>query len=115
MEKITITEALSEVNLIKKKIASKQNRITTALVRATHVADPFESEGGSKAMIKSELQGIHDLNRRLARIRAGISQANLETEITIGEDNRTIHDWAYLEERDCRRAIVFHSSHSRDY
>lgn len=93
MEKMTVTEALSEVNLIKKKIKSKQEKIRGALFRVEHVKDPFESDGGSEKMIQSEHQSLSDLNRRLEKIRSGISRANLETTITLGEEEKTIHDW----------------------
>ena len=93
MSKITITEALSEINLVKKKISAKQAKIQSALVQAEHIADPFLSEGGSEAMIKAESQGIYDLNYRLAKIRAEISHANLTHKISLGEDSRSIHDW----------------------
>lgn len=93
MEKLTITEALSEVNLIKKKVGAKQQKVLGALVRPAHTKDLYESDGGSKKMIESEAQAINDLNRRLAKIRSAISDANLSNEITLGEDTRTIHDW----------------------
>jgi hypothetical protein len=44
-------------------------------------------------MIQSETQALADLGRRLMKIRAGISRANLETEITVGEETRSVHDW----------------------
>lgn len=92
-QKITITEALSEVNLVKKKIAAKQEKIRGALVRADHVKDPFEKEDGSVEMIKREFQAIQDLSTRLQKIRAGISQTNISTTITIEGQTRSIHDW----------------------
>ena len=93
MDKMTITEALSEINLIKKKIMAKQAKIQSAVIRAEHLPDSFTSEGGSEEMIRRESQGIYDLNYRLARIRAEISHANLTHKISIGEDVRSIHDW----------------------
>jgi len=93
MEKITITEALSEINLIKKKVITKQSKIECALIRAEHLPDPFLTEGGSEEMIKREYQGLRDLNRRLQTIRAKISLANLSNEITVEDETRSIHDW----------------------
>lgn len=107
MEKITITEALSEVNLIKKKIIAKQARIQSAVVRAEHNPDPFLSDGGSSAMVKAESQGIHDLNRRLSKIRSEISRANLGNEITLGEDTRSIHDWLVWKREIAKDQIKF--------
>lgn len=93
MEKITITEALSEVNLIKKKITAKQAKITGSLTRFENQKDPYESDGGSTKMITSESQALNDLGRRLIKIRAEISRVNLENEITLGEETKSIHDW----------------------
>lgn len=94
---ITITEALSEINLIKKKIQAKQKKVKEMLIRTEHVPDPFEKEGGSKVVIEREMQAIHDLQTRLIHIRSQISQANLKHPITLTEGNLTmlqsIHDW----------------------
>lgn len=110
MEKITITEALSEVNLIKKKIIAKQSKIKEGLFRVEHLPDPFISEGGSASMIGRETQGIQDLNQRLARIRATISLANLTNNISISGDLRTIHDWLIWKREIAKDQIAFVSS-----
>jgi hypothetical protein len=93
MEQLTITEALSEVNLIKKKIIAKQDKIKQNLIRYDHLPDPFKNDGGIEQVIISESQGIMDLSRRLEKIRAGISKANLGNAIKIGNEAKTIHDW----------------------
>lgn len=93
MAKITITEALSDINLIKKKIASHQNNIKSVLVRMKHIKDPFESDGGSTQMIKRAKQALTDQQKRLEKIRGAISSANLTHEITVGETTKTIFDW----------------------
>lgn len=93
MEKMTITEALSEVNLIKKKLDHKKRNFVPLTVKAEHAKDPYESEGGSSVYLKKELQSIEDLYKRLIRIRSAISKANIETDITIGERTQSIHDW----------------------
>lgn len=93
MTQITVTEALSEINLIKKKVTAKQEKIQGMLTRVEHLADPFASDGGSPQVIKNEYQALYDLQRRLMKIRAAISSANLENTITIGLATYTIHDW----------------------
>jgi hypothetical protein len=94
---ITITEALSEINLIKKKLQSKHQKVKDMLIRAEHVPDAFEKEGGSKEVIAREVQSANDLAMRLVHIRSGISRANLGTTITLTENNlsvtQSIHDW----------------------
>jgi len=62
---MTITEALSQVNLVKKKLDHKKKAALQLLVRAEHVKDPYESEGGTKEFLKRELQAIDDLHTRL--------------------------------------------------
>lgn len=114
MDTITLTEALSEVNLINKKIESKRLKIKGTLSRAEHVPDPFESEGGSPKMIQSELQSIEDLSRRLSRIRGAISLANLNNNITVGEETRTIHDWLVWKREVAKGQIEFSAAVSRD-
>lgn len=93
MEKITITEALSEINLIGKKIKSKQEKITGALVRYEHMPDLYAAAGGSEKMITEETQSMRDLMTKLARIRSAVSQANITNKITINQRERSIHDW----------------------
>lgn len=93
MEKITITEALSEVNLLKKKIEKKKETVLANLAKAKHMPDPFKDDGGSFIANKANLQSIQDLNHRLIRIRSGISSANLTNSITLGNESRTIADW----------------------
>ena len=94
---ITITEGLSEINLIKKKLATKRANIHQITIRATHVPDVYEKEGGSRAHIDREMQSISDLYHRLIRIRSQISAANLVHVISITEEDLTIsqsiHDW----------------------
>lgn len=93
MEKMTITEALSEINLVKKKIEKKSLNVLENLIRAKHIKDPFESSGGSKKVNESEIQAIRDLNNRLVKLRAAISIANLGNEISVEGEGKSIHDW----------------------
>jgi hypothetical protein len=108
---ITITEALSEINLIKKKLATKHQKVNEMLIRADHVPDQFEKEGGSKVVIEREAQSIHDLQMRLIHIRSGISKANLNTPITISEGTLTmmqsIHDWLIWKREIVKDHIAF--------
>lgn len=89
----TITEALSELNLLKKKIEKKESVLREAIFNVAHAKDPFESEGGSKDYVGRELQAVSDLRRRFVKIRSSISKANLEHKITLGEETRSIYDW----------------------
>jgi len=90
---ITITEGLSEINLLKKKITEKQSFSQRMVAHPTHAKDPFESEGGSEAALKSERQAINDLNRRLVKIRSAISKVNIDNKLDVLGDERSIFDW----------------------
>lgn len=93
MEKMTITEALSEINLIKKKIEQKTKTVSQYLVSAEHFPDPYASEGGLEKFLRQEIQSLNDLKRRLTKVRSAIAKANLENEITVNEQTMLIHDW----------------------
>lgn len=93
MESMSITEALAEVKLIAKRIEKKKETIFNNLVRQEHVADPFQSAGGTPKFIKEETQAIGDLWDRLIRIREAIGKANLENEVTVEGQTRTIAGW----------------------
>lgn len=90
MSLITITEALSEINLIKKKLADKRNVVQGMVMSAEHVPDPYANDGGSAAVVMREVQSMQDLMKRLVRIRAGISSANLVTMVTLTEGSSTL-------------------------
>ena len=93
MSKITITEALAEVPTINKRIEKKQEFIRSFLYRQNAVRDPHEKEGGSATLISQEMQSIKDLQERLIAIRSAIQKANAESEITVGNETKTIGDW----------------------
>jgi len=93
MSKITITEALAELNLIKKKIEKKKPDILNNLLRYEHVADPFLKEGGSQQYIAAEIQSINSLRERFVKIRSAIAKINTETHITVNNVTRTINEW----------------------
>lgn len=91
--KTTITEALSEINLIKKKIESAQQTVLSVLNKPKHLDDAFKSDGGSPKLIERQVQSMNDNFSRLEKIRSAVSQANLDTSITVGETTKTIFDW----------------------
>lgn len=93
MSKITITEALAELNLIDKRIVKKQEFIQNYLVRQEALKDPLLDQGGSILSIAEERQAINDLQERKISIRRAINDVNSEIEIKVGKDNRTIAEW----------------------
>ena len=90
---LTITEALSEINLIKKKIEKKQSVVTSNLVRAKNQKDPLENQGGSKDYIKNEIQSINDLMTRLLKLKGAIAEANITNKIAVNGRTLSIYDW----------------------
>lgn len=110
MAKITITEALSELNLIKKKIEKKKPDVLNNLVRFDHMADPFANVGGSKEYIGSQLQAIDDLRKRFVKIRSAIAQANTVNTIKIGRHEMTINEWLNWKREQSKDEKEFHES-----
>lgn len=93
MEKMTITEALAEVPLAKKKITQAETNILRYLARPEERRDPLEDEGGSEEYVVSQLQSIEDNWKRLVRIRMAIGSANTDYKVTVGEYTKTIEAW----------------------
>jgi hypothetical protein len=93
MAKITITEALSEVKLIEKKLVKKRETILANLTRYSHVQDPMASDGGTSNWITKEHQSIKDLQTRLETIRSNIADMNLKTQVTVGETTKSMFEW----------------------
>lgn len=93
MAKLTITEALAEVKTINKRLEKKRQAVLPYLCRDLRVKDPFESKGGSEAFIKTERQGIHDLQTRIVAIRSAIQKTNLDTPVTISGQVKSLADW----------------------
>lgn len=93
MSKLTITEALSEMKTIDARIGKKREFVSQYLYRQDRMRDPLEKQGGSRAIIASELQSISDLSERKLQIRRAIQQANQRVEITLEGSTRSIADW----------------------
>lgn len=114
MTKITITEALSELNLIKKKVDKKRGNILGILVTAKHIKDPLESVGGAIAFIKSENQAIDDLNSRYIKLKGAIAKANIDNAITINGFTKNIHDWLIWKRDIAKLDISFYENVYKD-
>lgn len=93
MAKLSVTEALAEVSLIEKKVASKRAYISQNLGRSSAVGDPLEKSGGSDKVITETFQAISDLDKRRVAIRSAIQGKNCEAKLTINERTMSITDW----------------------
>lgn len=107
MEKMTITEALSEINLIAKKVEKKKEMVLQNVVKPKHVKDKIETEGGSRAFVISEVQSINDLIKRHVSIRGAVAKANIENSITISGKTDTIHNWLTYRRDFAQKQIDF--------
>jgi hypothetical protein len=93
MFNITITEALAEVKTIGKRVETKQSQLRSFLFRDSRMKDPMEKDGGSVEFIKRERQSIEDLQRRIVALRLAIQQANMVTQLKVGETEMTVYEW----------------------
>ena len=90
---ITITEALAELKTLKKRIEKKTEYVQSNILRQGCVKDPLESAGGQVEVIQKELQAIADLEARFVAIRIAIARANLENDLEIAGEKRSISAW----------------------
>jgi hypothetical protein len=93
MLKITITEGLAKIKTIGKRIEKKRDMVTKYLCRQNSFKDPFEADGGSKAVIAKEIQAINDLLKLWIGIRNAIKMANQGNAITVKNTTRSISEW----------------------
>ncbi len=94
MPKMTITEALSELRTVERRIQSKQSSVQQFLFRQENLKDPLTKDGTtSPAYVKAELQAIRDLEDNKLRIRRAIQTANDVTLMTVAGVTRSMSDW----------------------
>jgi len=91
----TITEGLAELKTIDKRIEKKIAFIANHAMREARVKDPLEKDGGSTKILTAELQAIHDLEERKVEIRTAIQQKNLEVQLSIGSEKRSVAQWLH--------------------
>lgn len=84
-QKMTLTQALSEVKLLTKRIDLSKSLIAVQL-------GSEDQEGVKKleSQLKANLQSSTDLLNRLMRIRQAITKANSETVVQVGEKQMTV-------------------------
>lgn len=91
MRVLTITEALAEIKVIGKRIASKNAAIVSNIARQEFVKDPID--GGQANYVAAEMQSVRDLEQNILAIRSAIQRANLETTVTVNGTTRSITEW----------------------
>ena len=103
----TITEGLAELKTVAARLAKKRQFVTSNLMREADRLDPMDKQGGSIKVVKSEVQGIKDLEDRLVTIRSAINRANATTTVTIGETTRTVEQWLIWRREVSRGQVEF--------
>ena len=94
MERMTVTEALAEIELIEKKVEKKAAVIMANLSRYEHQNDPYVKEDdGASGMLKREYQSMQDHWGRLIKFREAIAKANVDNSITVEGITKSISQW----------------------
>lgn len=90
---MTITEALAELKTLKARVEKKQQFVLENVVRPGVMVDPMAKEGGQEPAVREARQSIKDLLRRIEALRLGIMRKNLDTELEILGERRSIQGW----------------------
>jgi large subunit ribosomal protein L7/L12 len=93
MPTLTISEALSQIQVIDQQVAKKQQLIEAYLFRDAAVRDPLARDGGTQPLLAREQQAITALLERKVHIRRGVQAANQQATITHEDETRSIADW----------------------
>lgn len=92
-----ITEALSEIKTLQKRIADKEQFVNRYMARLDKVRDPLEKDGGSQSRIDAEIQAIGDLEQNIVSLRTRIQRTNQVTTLTVNgtlsSATKTITEW----------------------
>jgi large subunit ribosomal protein L7/L12 len=93
MSALSISEALSQIQVIDRQVAKKQQLLDAYLLRDAAVRDPLAREGGTAAVLAREHQAIAALLERKVLIRRAVQAANERATITHEDETRSIADW----------------------
>jgi len=91
--RMTVTEALSKINLTQKKIADKRSAFPQYISRPEMMKDPLETEGGSEKYITEQRQAIRDLEAYLIALRVAVAESNAQTSLSVGGSTRPVSEW----------------------
>lgn len=90
---MTITEALAELKTLKARVEKKQQFVLENVVRPGVMVDPMAKEGGQEARVTQERQAVRDILKRMEAIRLSIMRKNLETELEVLGEKRSVQGW----------------------
>ena len=92
MNRMTITEALSELHVIDKRLETKRQFVAMNCMLDSRVKDPL---GDTKAEVAAAHQSIEDLEERRVIIRIKIAEANAATEVNVDGMTKSIAEWLH--------------------
>ena len=89
-----ITEAMSEIKLFAKKIASQRDFVLRNLKREDRIRDPFEKDSTTQeAMVKAALQSISDNEKNIVAYRFAITKANMDKVVELEGMSMSVAEW----------------------
>lgn len=109
MQKMTITEALADIKTTTNKITKKEAWVNGHLCLTDAMDDPMEEKGGTKKVVKAEIQSVRDLRIRLVNLRNGINKANFDNTLTIRKRQMSIAEWLIWRREVAKAAQTFES------
>ena len=93
MREMTITEGLSQLNLIIDRMEKNNKEIRTYSSLLSNEKPYFDTEAKQREELNKLIQSNHDLEKEYARIKSMIDFTNLVTMVNINGDIRSIHGW----------------------
>lgn len=95
-----IQQGLSELKLIKKRMAKIQEDLATYSAWSSKKKHPWGMKGTNQEYsvkqaekeVKARIQSYHDLSRRFFSIKTAIDRTNLETKMTVAGKTFTLHE-----------------------
>lgn len=94
MRSITVSEALTEVKLIYRRISSAKEMAKQYATCPAKEIDPLAAEGKtSRDFVLAQINSIQDLVSNLTKIRSVIAAANAQTNMTIMGQTKSVQDW----------------------
>lgn len=93
MPVLTLSEALAQIDLLRRRSEQKQRFIEAHLLREERLRDVLAADGGTEAVLHRELESLARLRERHVLLRRLIQQAYAGASLTIGDVTRSVADW----------------------
>lgn len=93
MSEMTITEGLSNLNLIVKRMENNNQEIQRYSSLLSNEKPYFDTEAKQREELNKLIQSNHDLEKEYARIKSMVDFTNMVTMVNIDGEIRSIHGW----------------------